>query len=304
MAFGGLLALLDDLTVLLDDIAAMSKVAAGKTAGITGDDLAVNAEALTGLDPKRELPIVWAVTKGSLKNKAILVPAALLLNAFAPFLITPLLMIGGVFLCYEGVEKIIHAWEKSKNKAHHAHLAAAAKRGEDDLLSFEQTKIKQAVQTDLILSAEIVAIALATVATAPFLTQVSVLAIIALGMTVIVYGLVGLIVKLDDIGLYLSRKKDRLRQKIGLGMIRVLPGLMKTISIVGTAAMFTVGGGILIHGMHFLSQMISDFSVAHLPGGWPHVLFSFAASAVVGIIAGGIAVAALEQGKKLRPKKA
>lgn len=284
MAVGGLLALLDDLSVLMDDVAAMTKVAATKTAGITGDDLAVNAEVLRGLDPKRELPIVWAVTKGSLKNKAILIPSALLLAAFAPWAIMPLLIFGGLFLCFEGVEKILHALQARKSG--HAALTEAMKRGADDLLAFEQDKIKSAIRTDLVLSAEIIAIALASVAGQPLVAQVTVLLLIGLGMTAVVYGLVAVLVKLDDIGFYLSQRRHRVQQTIGRGMIAMIPWLMKTISVVGTAAMFTVGGGIIVHGWPWLDRMLQVNLGPLFPQGLSLLLAIIISNAVVGILAG------------------
>ncbi len=278
MATGGLLALLDDLTVLMDDIAAMSKVAAQKTAGITGDDLAVNAQALTGIDPKRELPIIWSVAKGSLKNKCFLIPGALFLNFAAPWAIMPLLMAGGVFLCFEGVEKVLHAFEKRNPREKHA-LTIAAIESPDDLVAIEKQKIRQAINTDLILSAEIVAIALATVADKPFITQAAVLIAIGIGITVVVYGLVGGLIKLDDIGLYLSQKKQKAAQVFGRLLVVGTPKLMKVISVVGTAAMFMVGGGILTHGIPPLHHALPE-----------NVWLQAAANVVIGLIAGGIAV--------------
>ena len=278
MPAGGLLALLDDMTAILDDVAAMSKIAAKKTAGITGDDLAVNAEVLRGIDPKRELPIIWAVAKGSLKNKAFLVPGALALNAFAPWSIVPLLMFGGLFLCFEGAEKILHA-RKAKNEQ--KTVVEAARKSAEDLMAVEKDKIKKAIQTDLILSAEIIAIALATVADKPLLTEALVLTCIAIGITVVVYGLVGLIVKLDDIGLYLAQRKAMMTRKLGHGLLVFVPHLMRVLSVVGTAAMFAVGGGILVHGTPLLTALLPQ-------AGWQKVL----GDAGTGLIAGFLAVAA------------
>jgi uncharacterized protein len=250
MATGGLLALLDDITAILDDVAAMSKVAATKTAGITGDDLAVNAQALVGIDPSRELPIVWRVAKGSLKNKFILVPSALLLSVVAEWAITPLLMIGGAYLCYEGAEKIVHAVHPTReDEKHHKKLTAAAEKSAEALLTLEQEKIRQAVNTDFILSAEIVAVALGAVKEAEFAVQASVLAAVGIGMTVVVYGLVGGIVKLDDLGMHLTGRRSRAARMAGNLILRFAPYLMKTLSVVGTAAMLTVGGGIILHGI-------------------------------------------------------
>jgi predicted DNA repair protein MutK len=277
MAAGGLLALLDDLTVLMDDIAAMSKVAAQKTAGITGDDLAVNAQALHGIDPKRELPIIWSVAKGSLKNKCFLIPGALFLNFAAPWAIMPLLMAGGVFLCFEGVEKILHAFEKDSPEKHA--LTIAAIQSPDDLIAIEKQKIRQAINTDLILSAEIVAISLGTVLDKPFITQAAVLIAIGLGITVVVYGLVGGLIKLDDIGLYLTQKKQRIVQLFGRLLVVGTPKMMKVISVLGTAAIFMVGGGILTHGIPPLHHILPE-----------NIWLKIMADIVVGLIAGGLAV--------------
>lgn len=251
-----LLALLDDIATVLDDISILTKVAAKKTAGVLGDDLALNAEQVSGVRAARELPVVWAVFKGSLRNKLILVPAALAISAIAPWAITPLLMLGGAFLCFEGFEKLAHKFLRQgvAAAAHQADLAAALIDPAVDLVKIEQSKIRGAVRTDFILSAEIIAITLGTVADAGFATQVGVLSGIALIMTVGVYGLVAGIVKLDDLGLYLSRRPTafggaRLQRRLGRGILRAAPYLMRGLSIAGTVAMFLVGGGILSHGI-------------------------------------------------------
>jgi len=249
MAASSLLALIDDISTVLDDVATMTKVAARKTAGVLGDDLALNAQQVTGVRADRELPVVWAVAKGSLVNKAILVPAALLISAVAPWLVVPLLMLGGLFLCYEGAEKLLHKLlHKHEDDEQQAHLEAIADPAVD-LVAFERDKIRGAVRTDFILSAEIIAITLGTVATASFLNQVLVLSGIALLMTVGVYGLVAGIVKLDDAGLYLSQRTSAFAQACGRGILRLAPWLMRALSVIGTAAMFMVGGGILSHGL-------------------------------------------------------
>ena len=249
MAGSSLLALIDDISTVLDDVATMTKIAARKTAGVLGDDLALNAQQVTGVKADRELPVVWAVAKGSLVNKAILVPAALLISAVAPWLVVPLLMLGGLFLCYEGAEKLLHKLlHKHEDDEQQAHLEAIADPAVD-LVAFERDKIRGAVRTDFILSAEIIAITLGTVATASFLNQVLVLSGIALLMTVGVYGLVAGIVKLDDAGLYLSQRTSAFAQACGRGILRLAPWLMKALSVIGTAAMFMVGGGILSHGL-------------------------------------------------------
>src|SRR5690554_419036 len=228
-----LLALLDDIATLLDDVSVMSKVAARKTAGVLGDDLALNAQQVTGVRAERELPVVWAVAKGSFKNKLILVPGALLISAFIPWLITPLLMLGGAFLCYEGFEKLAHRFLHDDSEKHAQKLQALAENR--DMVAFEKDKIRGAVRTDFILSAEIIAITLGTVAAATFTTQVLVLSTIALAVTVGVYGLVAGIVKLDDAGLILTGKDSPALQKLGSGLLWLAPWLMKTLSVVGTA---------------------------------------------------------------------
>lgn len=280
MAAGGLLALLDDITALLDDIAVMTKVAAAKAAGITGDDLAVNAEAMIGIDPKRELPIVWRVAKGSFRNKLILIPAALALSAFADFLITPLLMLGAAYLCFEAAEKVLHA-AKPRRKPH-ASPADAAAAAEKDLAKLEKQKISGAVQTDFILSAEIVAVTLGIVKDMPFGQQAVVLCLVGVAMTIGVYGLVAGIVKIDDLGMLLSRRKASGTAKLGRGILRAAPWLMKSLAFAGTAAMFLVGGGIVVHGIPTLSQWMES-----LPRGLHHL-------AMIGLgMALGFAVAPL-----------
>ena len=261
MAGSSLLTLLDDIATLLDDISMMGKLAAKKTAGVLGDDLSLNAQQVTGVRANRELPVVWSVAKGSLVNKVILVPLALLISAFIPWAITPLLMIGGAFLCFEGVEKVLHTFESRKHKEDPAErqrrLEALAAQ---DPLAFEKDKIKGAVRTDFILSAEIVAITLGIVAEAPLLNQVLVLSGIALVVTIGVYGLVGLIVKLDDMGYWLAEKTSVLAQALGKGLLVVAPWLMKSLSVVGTLAMFLVGGGIVVHGIAPLHHAIEQFA--------------------------------------------
>jgi len=261
LAGSSLLTLLDDIATLLDDISMMGKLAAKKTAGVLGDDLSLNAQQVTGVRANRELPVVWSVAKGSLVNKVILVPLALLISAFIPWAITPLLMIGGAFLCFEGVEKVLHTLESRKHKEDPAErqrrLEALAAQ---DPLAFEKDKIKGAVRTDFILSAEIVAITLGIVAEAPLLNQVLVLSGIALVVTIGVYGLVGLIVKLDDMGYWLAEKTSMLAQALGKGLLVVAPWLMKSLSVVGTLAMFLVGGGIVVHGIAPLHHAIEQFA--------------------------------------------
>ncbi|MCJ0972371.1 DUF808 domain-containing protein [Pseudomonas sp. PS1] len=297
-----LLALIDDIASVLDDVSVMTKIAAKKTAGVLGDDLALNAQQVTGVKADRELPVVWAVAKGSLRNKAILVPAALLISAFVPWLITPLLMLGGAFLCFEGFEKLAHRFMHQDAEAHARHLAALTDP-KVDMASFEREKISGAVRTDFILSAEIIAITLGTVATASFSQQVAVLAGIALIMTIGVYGLVAAIVKLDDAGLALSETSSAALQSIGRGILAVAPWLMKSLSVIGTAAMFMVGGGILTHGLQAVHHFIENsaehslalpYVGALLAGLTPTLL-----NAGFGILAGGVVFAGVALGKRL-----
>jgi len=265
MAGVSFLALLDDIATVLDDVAVLSKVAAKKSAGVLGDDLAVNAEQVSGVQAARELPVVWAVAKGSLVNKAILVPAALLISVFLPWLITPLMVLGGLFLCYEGFEKLAHRWlhPVEETATARAAVSAAAADPTVDLVAFERDKIKGAIRTDFILSAEIIVITLGIVGTAPLGTRIGVLVAIALLMTVGVYGLVAGIVKLDDAGLHLTRRAGtsvgaRLSRGIGRGLLAAAPRLMRVLGVVGTAAMFLVGGGILTHALPALHDIGGD----------------------------------------------
>jgi len=294
-----LLALLDDIATILDDVAVLSKVAAKKTAGVLGDDLALNAQQVTGVASEREIPVVWAVAKGSFINKAILVPAALAISAFAPWLVTPLLMIGGAFLCYEGFEKLAHKFmhSQAEDDAHHAELTQALMDPKVDLVALEKDKIKGAVRTDFILSAEIIAITLGTVAASPFMTQVAVLTAIAIVMTVGVYGFVAGIVKLDDAGLYLSRKAGALQQSIGRGLLWFAPWLMKALSVAGTAAMFLVGGGILTHGLPAVHHWIEAMSKKL--GGVLGAIAPTLADGIFGIFAGAVVLAVVSVIQKL-----
>jgi uncharacterized protein len=296
-----LLALLDDIATVLDDVAVMTKLAAKKSAGVLGDDLALNAQQVAGVTSNREIPVVWAVAKGSLLNKAILVPVALAISAFAPWLVTPLLMIGGAFLCYEGFEKLAHRFLHSaqEDQKHHAELSHALVDESVDMVALERDKIKGAVRTDFILSAEIIAITLGAVAGQPFLTQVLVLSSIAILMTVGVYALVAGIVKLDDLGIYLSRRTGLLAA-IGRGIVVAAPWLMKTLSVVGTAAMFLVGGGILVHGLPFLHHAVEAMTagMAH----WASLLTATAAEGLVGLVAGALALGLVMMVQKLRGK--
>lgn len=298
-----LLALLDDIATILDDVAVMTKVAAKKTAGVLGDDLALNAEQVSGVKADRELPVVWAVAKGSAVNKMILVPAALAISYFIPWLITPLLMVGGAYLCFEGFEKIAHKFLHSpaQDAAHEEELMKALQNPAVDLVALEKDKIKGAIRTDFVLSAEIIVIALGTVATAAFAKQASVVIAISAVMTVGVYGLVAGIVKLDDLGLYLLQKPSKAARGMGHGIMWFAPKLMKTLAIVGTAAMFMVGGGILVHGWPWLHHAVEGM-VANW--GWMKAVGSTLADALAGVVAGAVCVGAWMLIGKLRPNKA
>ena len=298
-----LLALLDDIATLLDDVSVLTKVAARKTAGVLGDDLALNAQQVAGVRASRELPVVWAVAKGSLLNKAILVPAALAISAFAPWAVMPLLMLGGAYLCYEGFEKVAHGLlhrGAEDDDARHAERLQTWSDPTVDVVAAEKAKIRGAVRTDFILSAEIIVITLGIVASAPFATRVAVLVGIALLMTVGVYGLVGAIVKLDDAGLYLSRRDGdgafaRVQRRVGAIILLAAPLLMKGLSIAGTAAMFLVGGGIVVHGIPALDHWIEGAAeaVAAFPGigGTLHLVMPFLLDAVMGVVVGGLVLA-------------
>ena len=321
MAASSLLALIDDIATLLDDVALMTKVAARKgiaaaddvatmtqlatkkTAGVLGDDLALNAEQVTGLRAERELPVVWAVAKGSLRNKAILVPAALAISAIAPWAITPLLMLGGLFLCFESAEKVLHliAHRSATDPQRRKELVRAVADPQLDLVAFEQDKIRGAIRTDFILSAEIIVITLGTVAAASFGLQVAVLVGISLLITAGVYGLVAGIVKLDDAGLYLNGQTARWKQALGRGILATAPRLMKTLSVLGTAAMFLVGGGILVHGVPLVGHALEAFAASL---GWIAPVVENLANAVAGLAAGLLVVGAFHLVQRLRAKPA
>ncbi len=308
MAGASLFALLDDIATLLDDVSILTKVAAKKTAGVLGDDLALNAQQVTGVNANRELPVVWAVAKGSLVNKVILVPAALAISALEAWLhsrgwnvplIVPLMMIGGAFLCFEGVEKLAHRFLHSADEdaEHQAERRKALADAQVDMVAWEKDKVKGAIRTDFILSAEIIVLTLGVVATAAFTQQLVTLAVVALAMTVFVYGLVAGIVKLDDVGLYLSRKGGAVAA-FGRGLVVSAPWLMKFLSVAGTIAMFLVGGGILVHNVPVLHHAVQGFG-GEGQWGW---LISAAANMVVGIVAGAIVLAAVTGFQKLRGK--
>ncbi|AYC33475.1 DUF808 domain-containing protein [Pseudomonas cavernae] len=304
MAGTSLLALLDDIASVLDDVSLMTKVAAKKTSGVLGDDLALNAQQVAGVKAERELPVVWAVAKGSFRNKLILVPAALAISAFAPWAVTPLLMLGGAFLCYEGFEKLAHRFLHSREEeaAERGELRDALSDPQVDLVALEKAKISGAVRTDFILSAEIIAITLGIVADAPFTQQVLVLAGIAIAMTIGVYGLVAGIVKLDDGGLYLSQKQGLLRG-LGLGILRAAPYLMKSLSVIGTAAMFMVGGGILSHGLpvlhHGIDELAQGLGGIAAVGPLLQAITPTLLDAGLGIVAGGLVLAVVSLAGRL-----
>ncbi|MDB5891665.1 MAG: hypothetical protein JWP47_2496 [Polaromonas sp.] len=303
-----LLALIDDIATILDDVAVLSKVAAKKTAGVLGDDLALNAQQVSGVKADRELPVVWAVARGSALNKALLVPAALAISAVIPWAVTPLLMVGGAFLCFEGFEKLAHKFMPGDGHADTEKSAALMHALADpavDIVALEQEKIKGAVRTDFILSAEIIAITLGTVQDSTFTTQLAVLSTIAIAMTVGVYGLVAGIVKLDDGGLYLSQRTGegtgvRQLRAFGRGILVAAPWMMKALSIAGTIAMFLVGGGILTHGIAPLHHFIEQLAAASGP---LQPVLPILMDAVVGVIAGALVLAAVMLVKKVWPGK-
>jgi predicted DNA repair protein MutK len=311
-----LLTLLDDIATLLDDVSVMTKVAAKKTAGVLGDDLALNAEQVSGIRAERELPVVWAVFKGSALNKLVMVPIALVLSAFAPWTITPLLMLGGSFLCYEGFEKVSHRFlhpkSAAENEAEHKRRLQAVANKNIDMVAFEKKRIRGAIRTDAILSAEIIVIVLGTVQDASLLTQVTVLSLLAALITIFVYGLVAGIVKLDDVGLYLIEKPDesryaRFQHSVGEWILRMAPKLMRTLSVVGTAAMFLVGGGILVHSiplateaLHFIEAWAHDMATAGAVVGMLAATFF---NAFFGFVVGGLLVLLSLALTRLLPKK-
>ena len=303
MAGASLLALIDDIASILDDVTVMTKVAAKKTAGVLGDDLALNAQQVSGVRAERELPVVWAVAVGSLKNKVVLVPAALAISAFMPWAVMPLLMLGGLYLCFEGIEKLAHRWlhGADEDAAHHAGELAAVADETVDLAVYEAEKIKGAIRTDFVLSAEIIVIALGTVADKPFATQVAVLAGIGLIMTVGVYGIVAGIVKMDDAGVYLLQKPGALARAMGKGLLLAAPKLMRALAVIGTAAMFMVGGGILTHGIPPVHHAIAQVAEASgMLGG----AVSLTLDVLFGIIGGIVALVGVKIFDKVRGKAA
>jgi len=299
LAGTSLLTLLDDIATLLDDISVMGKVAAKKTAGVLGDDLSLNAQQVTGVKANRELPVVWGVAKGSFLNKLILVPLALVISAFAPWLITPLLMIGGAYLCYEGVEKVLHSLQHDKaEKSPEARQQRLDKLAQQDPREYEKDKVKGAVRTDFILSAEIVAITLGIVSDAPLLNQVLILAGIAILVTIGVYGIVAMIVKIDDVGYWLREKSSTLAQAVGGALLALAPWLMKILTVVGTLAMFLVGGGIVVHGIAPLHHAIDAYSQGFT--GMVASLLSNGANLVLGFLIGSIVLLGVNLIAKLR----
>ena len=306
MAGASLLTLIDDIATLLDDVSVMTKVAAKKTAGVLGDDLALNAQQVTGINADRELPVVWAVAKGSIINKAILVPLALLLAAWQPWLVTVLLMIGGAYLCFEGFEKIAHKWlhKAEEDQQHHQELVNAIEDETVDMVQFEKDKIKGAVRTDFVLSAEIIVITLGVIKSMPLMQQLSVLIGISVIMTVGVYGFVGAIVKLDDIGLWLTRKTSTAAQTLGRFFLWLMPVLMKVLAFVGTLAMFLVGGSIIAHnlphafGLHHLYEV-----VAHNVPTWLTGVSAMLMDASTGLVVGALVLVSVMVIGKIMPKK-
>jgi uncharacterized protein len=299
-------ALFDDIATILDDVAVLSKVAAKKTAGVLGDDLALNAQQVAGVTAERELPVVWAVAKGSFLNKLILVPAALALAAFLPWAVLPLLMLGGAFLCYEGFEKLAHKFFHSKEEdaARHKAELDALTNPAVDMVAFEKEKVKGAIRTDFILSAEIIVITLGTVTNEPFAKQLAVLTVVAIAMTIGVYGLVAGIVKLDDLGLRLSRRANALSQMIGRGLLVFAPFLMKALSVLGTAAMFLVGGSIVLHGIGPLYQWVEALlKPLAANAGWFAIIASSVIDLIVGIIVGALVLALVTVASKLFKRK-
>lgn len=299
MAGLSLLTLLDDIASVLDDVAVMSKVAAKKTVGVLGDDLALNAQQVSGVRAEREIPVVWGVAKGSFRNKLILVPSALLVSALAPWLITPVLLIGGLYLCYEGAEKVL---EKYLHHEHPANKQSVNKQSDsaqnnddmtsDDLMAYEQKKIKGAIRTDFILSLEIIVIALGIVRGHPQLTQIAVVSLIAFTMTCGVYGLVAGIVKLDDLGFYLQRKSQGkgALSFLGNGLVAMAPKLMKVLTVVGTVAMFLVGGGIIEHSLPMVHHLILALNAPFAALTFVNSITPLVISGLLGLIAGSILV--------------
>lgn len=306
MAGTSLLLLIDDIASILDDVALMAKVAAKKVAGVIGDDLALNAEQVTGMRADRELPVVWAVAKGSLVNKLILIPLALAINAFAPQMVIPLLMLGGIYLCFEGTEKIVHKFSPADDEERQQQLKQALADPDQDIIEFEREKISGAIRTDFVLSAEIIVIALGSVVTATFLEQLLVLTGLGILMTIGVYGLVAIIVKLDDLGLYLSCWQNQIMRFCGKILLNAAPQLLKALTLIGMVAMFLVGGGIITHGIssvhHFVEKLTHFTDQIPLLGAPLAFFIPLLIDGMAGIIAGAIAVIAVKFGERFYPK--
>ena len=298
MAGASLLTLLDDIATLLDDVSVLTKVAAKKTAGVIGDDLALNAQQVAGVKAHRELPVIWGVFKGSLVNKLILVPAALLISWLAPVLVVPLMMVGGAYLCYEGFEKVVEKLFHAKDKPDPEARAQAVLASGETPAEMEKKKIRGAVRTDFILSAEIIVLSLAVVADQPLLTRATSLAVIALGVTVLIYGLVAAIVKMDDAGLWLDKRPGTVLPAIGRALLYAAPWLMKALGVIGTIAMFLVGGGIFVHNIDALHHLLEVMQ------GWglPAFVADTLASLVVGVIVGALVAGAVTLFNRVRGK--
>lgn len=308
MAGASLLALMDDIASVLDDVAILTKVAAKKTAGVLGDDLALNAQQVAGIRADRELPVVWAVAKGSFKNKLILVPAALAISALAPWAVMPLLMVGGAFLCFEGVEKVLHGLRHRGRGEATAEIGPAKAAVPIDLKAFERQRIRGAIRTDFVLSAEIVTITLGTVAEAAFSTRVLVLSVVAILMTVGVYGFVAGIVKLDDLGQHLflrpgANGRGRLARATGRAILGIAPWIMKGLSVIGTAAMFLVGGSILAHGVPPLHHAIEALAALarDIPAAGPALaaLVPMLANLLVGAVVGLVVLGGVQGSRRV-----
>ncbi|QCO66956.1 DUF808 family protein [Luteimonas yindakuii] len=300
MAGASLLTLLDDIAALLDDVALLTKAATKKTAGVLGDDLALNAQQVAGVRAARELPVVWAVFKGSLVNKLILVPAALLISQFLPWLVVPLMMIGGAYLCYEGFEKIVHKLSHRGDRPDPEARVQAVLEAEETPQEMEKQKIRGAIRTDFILSAEIIVLSLAVVANEALLTRSVTLSVVALAVTIGVYGLVAAIVKMDDAGLWMSHRQGVLVPATGRALVYSAPWLMKALGILGTIAMFLVGGGIFVHNVDVLHRLLEVMERAGLPGFVADAL----ASLVIGLVVGALVLAAVSLFGRLRGQKA
>jgi predicted DNA repair protein MutK len=286
----GFFAILDDVATLLDDVAALSKIATKKTAGILGDDLAVNAEKASGFVSKREIPVLWAITKGSLLNKLIILPIAFLLSAFLPFAVIIILVLGGLYLAFEGAEKIFEYIVPHAPK----HSTIEIKEiSESEILKIEKTKIKSAIVTDFILSVEIVIIALGTVLNEPLSSQIAVVSVVALLATVGVYGIVALIVRMDEFGIYLinlNERENSISDRIGRFFVNALPLVIKSLSVIGTIALLLVAGGIFVHNVSFLHDITPSI---------PNILFEF----IVGLITGFIVLFIFKGFKRLFSNK-